>query len=202
MICYKSKRVSMDKAPQMAIVTLGILAVTIPATAQDTVPVDYFVDVLLDEPFPTTIESGRPILLRGTDGTRTRHYAMVKYVNSEMLALAPTLLRLESTGVYHTQPLPPWTRSVTESPLVESVEGGMGLVGEFVAEDGDTYLMVVNRDFIEDATLRLSLRNTPTAVFEVSKQTGAEMVANGYSPDTRVLTLDLAGGDGRLFRLE
>jgi len=27
-------------------------------------------------------------------------------------------------------------------------------------------------------------------------------VANGYSPDTRVLTLDLAGGDGRLFRLE
>ncbi|MEC8992986.1 MAG: hypothetical protein VX656_17205 [Candidatus Latescibacterota bacterium] len=53
----------MDKAPQMAIVTLGILAVTIPATAQDTVPVDYFVDVLLDEPFPTTIESGRPILL-------------------------------------------------------------------------------------------------------------------------------------------
>jgi len=192
----------MDKAPQMAIVTLGILAVTIPATAQDTVPVDYFVDVLLDEPFPTTIESGRPILLRGTDGTRTRHYAMVKYVNSEMLALAPTLLRLESTGVYHTQPLPPWTRSVTESPLVESVEGGMGLVGEFVAEDGDTYLMVVNRDFIEDATLRLSLRNTPTAVFEVSKQTGAEMVANGYSPDTRVLTLDLAGGDGRLFRLE
>jgi len=192
----------MDKAPQMAIVTLGILAVTIPATAQDTVPVDYFVDVLLDEPFPTTIESGRPILLRGTDGTRTRHYAMVKYVNSEMLALAPTLLRLESTGVYHTQPLPPWTRSVTESPLVESVEGGMGLVGEFVAEDGDTYLMVVNRDFIEDATLRLSLRNTPTAVFEVSNQTGAEMVANGYSPDTRVLTLDLAGGDGRLFRLE
>ncbi|HCV21852.1 MAG TPA: hypothetical protein DGN59_00215, partial [Candidatus Latescibacteria bacterium] len=136
------------------------------------------------------------------DGTRTRHYAMVKYVNSEMLALAPTLLRLESTGVYHTQPLPPWTRSVTESPLVESVEGGMGLVGEFVAEDGDTYLMVVNRDFIEDATLRLSLRNTPTAVFEVSKQTGAEMVANGYSPDTRVLTLDLAGGDSRLFRLE
>ncbi len=136
------------------------------------------------------------------DGTRTRHYAMVKYVNSEVLALAPTLLRLESTGVYHTQPLPPWTRSVTESPLVESVEGGMGLVGEFVAEDGDTYLMVVNRDFIEDATLRLSLRNTPTAVFEVSKQTGAEMVANGYSPDTRVLTLDLAGGDGRLFRLE
>ncbi|MEC8992988.1 MAG: hypothetical protein VX656_17215 [Candidatus Latescibacterota bacterium] len=91
---------------------------------------------------------------------------------------------------------------MTESPLVESVEGGMGLVGEFVAEDGDTYLMVVNRDFIEDAKLRLSLRNTPTAVFEVSKQTGAEMVANGYSPDTRVLTLDLAGGDGRLFRLE
>ena len=30
------------------------------------VPVDYFVDIILDEPFPVTIESGRPILLRGT----------------------------------------------------------------------------------------------------------------------------------------
>ena len=45
---------------------LACMAAASPAFAQDTVPVDYFVDILLDEPFPVTIESGRPILLRGT----------------------------------------------------------------------------------------------------------------------------------------
>ena len=45
---------------------LACMAAASPAFAQDTVPVDYFVNILLDEPFPVTIESGRPILLRGT----------------------------------------------------------------------------------------------------------------------------------------
>ena len=34
--------------------------------AQDAVPVDYFEGITLDRPFPTTIESGVPILVTGT----------------------------------------------------------------------------------------------------------------------------------------
>ncbi len=135
------------------------------------------------------------------DGTRTRHYSMVRYVNAEVLALAPTLLRLESTGVYHTEPLPPWTTSVEDADLVESMSGGLGLVGEFTAEDGHRYMMVVNRDFIDPATLRLKLRDAPDQLLEVSRQTGELEPVSGYFPQTGGLTVRLAGGDGRLFRL-
>ena len=135
------------------------------------------------------------------DGTRTRHYSMLKYLNGEILALAPTLLRLESTGVYHTEPVPPLTRPLGESRLVASISGGMGLVGEFrSAADGRNYLMVVNRDFIDPATFVVRLRE-PADLREISKQTGRPQPAAGYSAATGELTLPLGAGDGRLFRL-
>ena len=136
------------------------------------------------------------------DGTRTRHYSMLKYLNGEVLALAPALLRLESTGVYHTEPLPPLTRPLGESALVTSISGGMGLVGEFrSAADGLNYLMVVNRDFIDPATFRVKLREPAHDLREISKQTGRPQPAAGYAAATGELTLSLGAGDGRLFRL-
>ncbi len=54
-----------NRARIVVLAVLACLAATAPSLAQDTVPVDYFVDVILEEPFPTTIESGRPVLLRG-----------------------------------------------------------------------------------------------------------------------------------------
>ena len=137
------------------------------------------------------------------DGTRTRHYAMLKYLNGEVLALAPTLLRLKSTGVYHTNPLPPIAYPLKESELVASISGGMALVGEFKSEtDGRNYIMVVNRDFIVPATLQLRFHRRPINLLEVSKQNGNKQPVTGYSPDTGELTLDLGGGDGRLFYLD
>ena len=136
------------------------------------------------------------------DGTRTRHYSMLKYLNGEVLALAPALLRLESTGVYHTEPVPPLTRPLGESQRVASVSGGMGLVGEFrSAADGMDYLMVVNRDFIDPATLVVRLREPAPDLREISKQTGRSQPAAGYAAATGELTLALGAGDGRLFRL-
>ena len=119
------------------------------------------------------------------DGTRTRHYSMLKYLNGEVLAWAPTLLRLKSTGVYHTEPLPVMTRSIEESALVESIGGGMWLIGEFTGEDGGTYMMVVNRDFIEPAVLRLKFGEAPEDLLEVSKRNGKEQSTTGYSPHYR-----------------
>ncbi len=136
------------------------------------------------------------------DGTRTRHYSMLKYLNGEVLALAPALLRLESTGVYHTEPLPPLTRPLGESELVASISGGMGLVGEFrSAGDGLNYMMVVNRDFIDPATFLVRLREPADDLREISKQTGRPQPVAGHAAATGELTLALGGGDGRLFRL-
>ena len=62
--------------------------------------------------------------------------------------------------------------------------------------------MVVNRDFIEPATLQLKFRNAPEKLLEVSKHTGKEQTAIGYSPTTGELTREFAAGDGLLFRVE
>ena len=124
---------------------------------------------------------------------------MLKYLNGEVLAWGPTLLRLKSTGVYHTGPLPVMTRSIEESTLVESISGGMWLIGEFTGEAGHSYMMVVNRDFIEPSVLQLKFRNAPEELLEVSKQTGNEKSTTGYSRMTGKLTREFAAGDGLLF---
>ena len=133
------------------------------------------------------------------DGTRTRHYSMLKYLNGEVLAWGPTLLRLKSMGVYHTKPLPVMTQSIEESTLVESISGGMWLIGEFTDENGSSYMMVVNRDFIGPAELQLKFRQAPEELLEVSKQTGDERSTTRYSRTTGKLTQEFAAGDGMLF---
>ena len=136
------------------------------------------------------------------DGTRTRHYSMLKDINGEVLAWGPTLLRLESTGIYFTEPLPDMTRSITESRLVESIRGGMCMVGEFKHKDGSSYMMLVNRDFLNPLTAKVKLRKTPGTLLEISKSNGAREAATGYSPWERELKVEFTAGDGRLFCLK
>ena len=135
------------------------------------------------------------------DGSRTRHYTMLKKLNGEILNWGPTLLGLTSTGVYHTEPLPLRTRPVSESKRVESVTGGLALIGEFEDKDGRPYLMVVNRDFNNAVTLLVKLPRVEGKVYELSKETGAEHKATDYSTATGELKVQLAAGDARLFCL-
>ena len=142
------------------------------------------------------------------DGTRTRHYAMLKYLNAEVLNWGPTLLRLTSTGVFHTDPLLPRTHPVDESRLVETLEGGMALLGEFEDAEGRDHLMIVNRDYGDPVSLQVRLRQPCAGVSRLSRQTGAcdDAAAPGpvtaYSPATGQWRVSLAAGDAELFRLE
>ena len=91
------------------------------------------------------------------------------------------------------------TRSIVESTLVESIIGVMWLIGEFRGEDGSSYMMVVNRNFIELAVLQLKFPNTPEELLEVSKQTGNQQSTTRYSRMTGKLTREFAAGHGLLF---
>ncbi|MDE0042167.1 MAG: hypothetical protein OXT74_09035, partial [Candidatus Poribacteria bacterium] len=64
------------------------------------------------------------------------------------------------------------------------------------------YVMVVNRDFIDPASLRMKFRRPPLNLLEVSKQSGSKQPVAGYSTETGEVQLDLPGGDGRLFYLD
>ena len=135
------------------------------------------------------------------DGSRTRHYTMLKQLNGEILNWGPTLLGLTSTGAYHTEPLPLRTHPVSESKRVRSVTGGEAVIGEFEDKDQRRYLMVVNRDYNNAVSLLVKLRQGEGRVYELSKETGARHEATDYSPATGELNVQLAAGDARLFCL-
>jgi len=136
------------------------------------------------------------------DGSRTRHYAMLKYLNAEVLNWGPTLLRLISTGVYHTEPLPPRTSPIAASVLLRSVTGGMALVGEFVDGDGEAYAMVVNRDYDQPRVLRVALSQPSRGLSRLSHQTGQWEPAEAYIAASGTVELELGAGDAELLRLE
>jgi hypothetical protein len=147
-------------------------------------------------------------------GHRTAHYEPVRRLNGELNALAPTLVRLRSTGVYHTGGLPIGTSSLPAGGTVREVRGGEAVVGLFreprrvrigfnmAVPPEPEYLLLVNRDPRQPVRLRVSLRPEITGIAEISRRSGREgrpELPDGI-PDN-VFNLRLDPGDGRLFAL-
>lgn len=82
----------------------------------------------------------------GHDGKPTAKYEQVTRINGEIKALAPTLLSLTSTAVYHTVPLPSGAKAIPPGDLVAGITGGQFVVGHFRSKTGERYVMFVNRD--------------------------------------------------------
>ena len=92
-------------------------------------------------------------------GQRTPTWEALRRINAEVAALAPTLLRLQSTGVFHYPDTPHQGEHLSSSRLVRAITmskdedevvppsvAARFLTGEFVDEAGRTYLMIVNKD--------------------------------------------------------
>jgi hypothetical protein len=137
-------------------------------------------------------------------GNKTPSWDMLRRVNNQIHALAPTLKRLKSTGVYHYPDVPPECRPLNESKFVQSIEmtqrlvippvQGRFLIGEFTDDAGRPYLMLVNKDLKNSFRYRIELRK-PAKLIHVSQYSGREEPF-GYEMDW------IAPGAGHLFRLE
>src|SRR5215470_18107779 len=55
-------------------------------------------------------------------GNRTATWDMLRRINNQIYALAPTVIRLHSTGVYHYPDVPEQSHPLSRSRLVEAVE--------------------------------------------------------------------------------
>lgn len=137
-------------------------------------------------------------------GNKTPSWDMLRRVNNQIHALAPTLKKLRSTGVYHYPDVPPECRPLSESRLVKSVEmtqryvvppvQGRFLIGEFVDDQGRSYVMLVNKDLNHSFRYRFELRGEGTLI-HVSPYSGGE------EPFGREMDW-VAPGAGHLFRIE
>lgn len=133
-------------------------------------------------------------------GKRTRHYDMVKRVNGEMKALAPTLLKLRSTGVYHTGTLPKGTHALPAGTMIKSVEGADMVIGLFEGPKKSNYCMLVNRSPRTSADVVVTFAK-PQKVSEVDKVSGNLKPISNREGSPAVWDLKFKPGDGRLFSL-
>ena len=138
-------------------------------------------------------------------GNRTPTWERLRRINLEIAALAPTILKLRSTGVFHYPDVPDQAQPLAASRLVRSIEmtqrfvkppvAGRFLVGEF--EDGQArpYIMIVNRDLNNSFQFRLHLVKENVKLVRISPYSGKEETFGGE--------MDwLAPGAGILLRME
>ena len=100
-------------------------------------------------------------------GNRTATWDMLRRINNQIHVLAPTLIRLRSTGVYHYPNVPdqgqPFRRQVdrgveTTQRYVLPPVAGRVLMGEFEDEARRPYFLIVNKDLKNSFQFRVRLR--------------------------------------------
>ncbi|HEY2934555.1 MAG TPA: hypothetical protein VGK99_22685 [Acidobacteriota bacterium] len=138
-------------------------------------------------------------------GNKTQSWDMIRRVNNEIHALAPTLKKLTSTGVFHSPDLPPECRPLSESRLVQAVAmtqryveppvAARFLIGEFSDGEGRPYLMLVNKDLSNSFRYQIDLKKPYAKLIHISPYSGQE------EPFGREMDW-VAPGAGHLFRIE
>jgi hypothetical protein len=138
-------------------------------------------------------------------GNRTPTWDMLRRVNNEIHALAPTLIRLRSTGVFHYPDVPEQAQPLGASKLIRSVEmtqryvrppvAGRFLIGEFEDSSRRPYFLIVNKDLRNSFQFRVELKQEGRKLMRISPYSGEE------EPFGREMDW-LAPGAGILFRIE
>jgi hypothetical protein len=132
------------------------------------------------------------------NGVRTAHYEMAKRINAEVKAWAPTLMQLTSTGVYHTGAVPQGCHALGDAAGIKLTGDASLVIGAFRHADGSQWLMIVNRDFRQNATPTLQFLRPLDALQELSSATG-QLVS--MQMDVGGLRLHLPPGGAKLLRL-
>jgi hypothetical protein len=133
-------------------------------------------------------------------GKATPLVADVAKLNLEIAALSPALMQLNTLAVYHTGLTPMGGESLMPgSPI--GVTGGDFVLGLFAESGRDaTAFMVANRDYQKAATATITVPRYTVSVEERTR-TGKGRWVVYAQPKDGTITIPLAAGDGRLFRL-
>ncbi len=138
-------------------------------------------------------------------GNRTATWDMLRRINNQIHALAPTVIRLHSTGVYHYPDVPEQGQPLSASQLIARVEmtqryvrppvAGRFLIGEFADPGSRRYFLIVNKDLRNSFQFRVELKQEGRKLIRVSPYSGKE------EPFGREMDW-LAPGAGILFRVD
>jgi hypothetical protein len=114
-------------------------------------------------------------------GHRTATWYMLRRLNNQIRELAPWLIKLHSTGVYHSAALPEGAEPISQSQLVKQVRATTFhsppvapeyLIGEFRDGEGHPFLMVVNKSLKYSIRYAIDLKDRDHRLALVSPYTG------------------------------
>jgi hypothetical protein len=138
-------------------------------------------------------------------GNRTATWDGLRRINNQIHVLAPTLITLHSTGVYHYPDVPEQSQPLAASKLIRKVEmtqryvrppvAGRFLIGEFRDNSTRPYFLIVNKDLKNSFQFQIDLKQEGRKLIRVSPYSGKE------EPFGREMDW-LAPGAGILFRIE
>ena len=140
-------------------------------------------------------------------GQKGEFFEDQKKIHREFRLLGNTLMALENKAVYHSGDLKVYGKygeiykdyadDIAGSAVLEGTLPGRTSVGEFTDGYGNTYLLVLNREFEKPLEAKIPLKGS-WHIFEVSKEDGQQ-----YPVDTAdALRVKLAPGDAVLLRLQ
>jgi hypothetical protein len=147
---------------------------------------------------PSLAWAGAPALMT-MDGKRDVKWFYVQKINHRIAKLGETLTKVTSTGVYHTDPVPPGGHRLARIGPVKKAEGGPLTIGCFVDRNAQEYILVVNRSFSAECVAKLSLNQKIISAAEISRETGKPLAPVSVSDKTLDIPLD--PGDGRMYLL-
>lgn len=120
-------------------------------------------------------------------------------INKDITALGPELMKLESTEVYQSDPLPLGAVAFADNSPVK-VSGGEFVVGLFKGLDAKNVFMIMNRDYKNKATAKITLNSGKGKLWIFSRTKNKwgklQAVTNGT-----VTSINLAPGDGQLYKI-
>lgn len=134
------------------------------------------------------------------DGQPTPMVKEIAALNAEIARFGPALMELDSTAVYHTQPLPFGTEPVPADAPVQLGGDGQFVLGLFGKDGKTTAFMVVNRDYKQaaEATVKVTL---PCSKLQQLDRTTGKWIDGPVLDAAGEMKITLAPGDGRLFRM-
>jgi len=140
-------------------------------------------------------------------GEKGEFFEDQKKIHAEFKNLGNTLMALENQGVYHSADLMPhgkygeiyktYADSIADSKVLAGDLPVRTSVGEFTDGNGNTYLLVLNREFEKPLETNIPLKKA-YHIYEVSRSDGKQ-----YHLDTAdTLKVSLAPGDAILLRVQ
>jgi len=126
-------------------------------------------------------------------------YAGIKAINTEVQALGPVLMTLNSVEVTHVRPNHKGVKPFAPNSVIAKIEGDNLLTGFFKDASGGDYFMVVNKlTKSANKNIRVTLQPKVTGLLQIDKVTGRPLP---YPLTKGAAVINLEPGDGMLFKV-